>query len=366
MSSINLPVVENGVPKAAVEAAELFVHGYINSGYEDDFLILDSGLTHISLSEEDENGQMLDLEYAYYSISTEDVKACKFSDFNLQSERIRFYQSKLIDGSKTGALSAYTLAGELTPMDFGVVKHEELVTRYKQSVDFSAFEDELFELITYHLSEDVYSFAEVYDFDDVRTFLPAVSKTIDELNNGSFDVTSDDEWWSNVFALSPSELSMFERILKWRVNNLKDGIKAVELEIASDQNYELHNDKVKIAYDGKKLEVLGTVSTPCVIIKLVNGQMKNKLGLGSAAHIADELKKNGSNIVPMDGMFAGGDADRVKLISGVARADAEKLVDATAAKIGVWIADSDNAELIIKKDYFRFDRFSVYPHYLPI
>lgn len=357
MSDNNLPVVGDGVPIVAVEAAEEYVRGHINSGYEEDFFILDSRLTHISVSEEDDHGQMVDLEYGYYSINTEDLKNQNFANHHFQSERIRFYLSDLIEGAETGALSPHIMASELTPMDFGSVEHQHLIAKYEKTVDHSNFEDCLFELITDHLSEDVFSFSEVEDFDDVRPFFEAVSKTLDDLESGSFDVEAEDEWWSGLYELDRSELKMFERVIGWRVGNLRERIKSVEAEILNDQKFNLHNEGLEITFDGQKAKVYGDIDTPCVIVELINGRVTNKLRLGSAAHIADELNKNGSNVIPLEGTFAGKRASHAKLVTSASRFDAEKLVEATSKKIGVWLPDKMDAEMIIKKNYYAFDRF---------
>jgi hypothetical protein len=359
MGNQKLPIVGNGVPTEAVEAAESFVSGYINSGYDEDFLVLDSCLLSVTNAGADEEDTLLDLEYAYFSIGTEDVRNLNFYGYGFASERIRFYESELTSGGSSGGLSTHPLAGELTPIDCGSAMHKELIDHYRDSVDKSEFEDRLFEIITEdgQLDEAIFSFSEVCAFDDVRTFFEAATKTLSELKSGSFNLNADEQWWSDIYELDASNIAMFERILEWRLGRLKKRIKSVASEILADQKFLLKGNKVLLEYDGEKIKFVSQTAGPCLVIELINGPLKNKLAIGSALHIVESLKESGSSTIPLDGIFASEEGDSVYLITNLTKVEAERLVDATASKTGVWLKGDNEAEVLNKKNYYSFDRF---------
>ena len=360
MTEQRLPLVGKGVPKEAIEAAKSYVFGYINSGYQEDFLVLDSHLLSITNAGAGEEHTLLNLEYAYFSISTENVLNLNFYEYEFKSEQISFYESELISGGKSGRLSCHPSAGELEPFSWGDTASEPLIKYYRDNIDNSHFENRLLDIIEddSSLYDAIFSFADQHIFDDIRDFFQAATKTLFELKSHTLNQDADSEWWSDIYELDATNTSMFARVLELRLGRLDKQIKLVESATLVEKKFLLEGSDILLQYNGEKTRFISQPQGPCLVFELVNSPEINPYSIWSSYKIVNILKEQGSTTIPLKGIFADQESENVYLITDITKVDAEKLVDATASKIGLWFNIGDEVKVLNRYNHYSFDRFS--------
>ena len=356
------PVVGKGVSNEALMAAESYVFEFINSGYKEDFLILDSCLLRITNEGTSQEDEQLNLEYAYFSINTESLLNLSFDEYEFNCETISFYESQLVSGGKSGRLSAHPLAGELETIDWddGISQTSEtLINSYKDNIDKSQFEGRLFDIIIdSSLYDTIFSFADADAFDDVRDFFEAANKTLAELKSKTLDLDSANEWWSDLYKLDNKNISMFSKVLELRLRLLEEQIESVESEIQTGKKFLLEGDEIFLQYNGETVQFISNNQGPCLVFELRHSPSTSPYSFSSPHKIIKTFEEQGSSKIPLKGIFADEKSDYVYLIFDIKKEDAKKLVDSTASKIGLWLNENHRAEVIDKNNYFCFFQFN--------
>lgn len=211
--------IDKSIPKEAIDAADLYVSFYIdyNGGYEPHIIVLDSKLFSLTNAGEGNIDSMIDIEIAYFYCFVEHIEQGIFDNYFFQAETVRASQSELIkSGGRSSPPGNITYADPdvFTVMEFNEVTRIELVKRYESQINSKHLEDNVFSFIIddWRLSEAVFCFEDIDDDMDLRDLYGAAQKTLLALSEGSFDPTSDSEWWSDLYSIDESNQDMFQRI----------------------------------------------------------------------------------------------------------------------------------------------------------
>jgi hypothetical protein len=217
MTNVHRPIVGASVEPEHVAAAQSIVEGYLDHYYKNDFIILDSWLLRIDFSEE-AGERLIMIEYSCYKLNERDILGHNFDAYYFDAWRVEIEESTLL--SDKHGFSVYTTIDGEPFMSYESIATPDLEREFEAFVDKSDFERKAFEEITErnYFEERVFSFDDVSKADDIRDFRGAVSRTLEQFSNGTFDPASDNEWWSEYFDVSPRNMRMFRRFLEYRLN----------------------------------------------------------------------------------------------------------------------------------------------------
>ena len=219
------PVVKKNVESYILSAAETYVDKYINANYEDEFIVLDSQLMHLSVTENEESENVVHISYAYFQVNIEDLKRYNFSDVNFVCESIDFYESD-VTSSNLG-FGSNAMGGGNPCIDFSEYSESKVEKAYAKSISSDKLDDLIFSAIENNegLYGEVFNLEEVWAEETAEELLELINSTIAEIDSGTINLNSQDAWWY-MFGISDSNLDMFRRFLPKRAQELSDEIRA--------------------------------------------------------------------------------------------------------------------------------------------
>lgn len=348
-------IIDESISVDAISAARNFISHHINSGHETSFIVIDSKLISLQHAGEDTFGEMLEIEYAYFSVRVDDLKEGVFNDYVFYAESMLTYVAELCDSN--GFYSPNDEAGSFGGIQFSDPKHTDLINAYRSETDTSDFCDRIFAAIQHNdqIYDEVFSFSEIGEFEDIRAFCSAIETTLKQIESDGFDPQANDQWWSDAYNLTNENTAMFRRILTEKFLRLQKLIIEIESKKRSEIEISVTSKDVTCHFDGTTLDVRSSLSEPSLIVHAEDAR-ESIMGVGSATGLINKAKNAGSEVRSLKGVFGGRQNDHLCLIVNIDAQTAQKIVDATKQKLGVWIQPDSSADILDLRNYFDFDQ----------
>jgi len=343
------------LPNATVKAAKSFVSDWINGGYEDDFLVLNSRM--LNLERHKVNEDWVVVVYEHISVMVEGLKAHKFDDYLYGSGSITFDENELvaangvyISNDRECLLGAIEEVIEWDPHD------QSAFRRYLNDLAPGQLEQELFEQLidSEFFLDNPFDISGCWEeYSDIRIFYEDAFETLKLLETREIDLKQENRWWSHLSEVLSNDAtySMFERVLRFRLKKLQELINKVPSQKSQDGVFDLQGSGLAITLNSTEKTVSNNVKGPFLIAHL-RSRGGNPMRSGSFGRLMKEAKDNGSEIRSLTGIFAGTKTEDVSMVSNVNLEFVNRLLEATYDDIALWVSEDGSPHIIKMKDYF--------------
>ena len=346
------------LPNATVKAAKSFVSDWINGGYEDDFLVLNSRM--LNLERHKENEDWVVVVYEYIFVYVEDLKAHKFNNYAYRSGSVTFDENELVaaNGVYISNNRECPLGAIEDVIDDYVQDHER---RYLNDLAPSQLEQELFEQLidSEFFLDNRFDISGCWEeYSDIRTFYEDAFETLKLLETRELDLKQENRWWSHLSEVLSNEAtcSIFERVLRFRLKKLQELINEITSQKPQDDVFDLQGSGLALTLNSTVKTVSTKVKGPFLIAHL-RSRGGNQMRSGSFGRLIKEAKDNGADIRSLTGIFAGTKTKDVSMVTNVDLEFINRLLKFTY--MALWVSEDGSPHIINKKDYFAPNNFRI-------
>lgn len=350
---------EEQIQMACQLAYDVFVAGYsftlksIDLGYENSFIVLDSEL--ISIEHHEQDPEWIIIRYEYLYVNMDGLKNHYFDKYCFSGSRVTFDKHEFIQAGGIFIDSGWK--GDLCAIEIDdYVRGEELVVDFLKRKSSDEIEEKLFGILIdrYFFDENSFDVTGCWDgYDDIRVFLEDACATLKSIDDNTFNIEQADEWWSHLRErlCRPGTLSMFQRLLRVRLQRLKEAILEVDNEQARHRTFDIMGDQFSVAINPPDSTVSNERGAPFLITELVCGR-GGSMRADSLQRQLSRLEESGCSILQVVGVFAGSGHRKVSLVDRIDFQSSETLVQMTSCKIGIWVSAQGDTKIINRVDYF--------------